>query len=519
MPSASRLAPALFFVLVLVLALALFLSNGREVSSNDTLPARYLPLEILRGRTDLTDVPFFDAARNAYFVADHEGRLDSAFPIGVAFLAVPVYALPAWLGRVRTDADLDFYAKLAAALLTALGVAALSAARLPHARAAAALMACATPAWTIASQGLWSHTGGTAAFAATLLFATRGWPFAAGLCAGVAGAVRPQLLPAVAALGIAAYAFGRPRSFGDLLRFAVASTLPSIPLVARDLVIFGRPFGWFEGYRHAAGWSVHAGLPITDAPSFAGRVLEGMAGLLVSPSRGLLFFAPWLLLGLAPRRLGAAPEARWLRASAAALLAILVVHTVIARWYGGWTYGPRFLTDAAPFLAVLAIGPLVTLFRSRGALRLGPALAVLLVAASIFAQAVGAFCYEPAIWNAKPVPIDEDPRRAFDLAGSQVPVALESGLARRGFFGHEQSYALAIARERAGDLEGARRLALRGLEIDPCSIACHVVAGEVARVTGRRDDARRHFRAALALDPESEVAAIGLRLVEDERGP
>src|SRR5207237_758443 len=163
-------------------------------------------------------------------------------------------------GRARSDADLDFLSKVTAALLVALGAAALAAARLPHARAAAVLFACATPAWSIAAGGLWSHSGATPAFCAALPFPSRGMP--------PAGAV-------------------------------------PVPPARRP-------------------------------------VLEGVLGLLLSPSRGLLFFAPWLLLALLPwPRAREAEDRRWNRASFAAFLAILGVHVTVAKWWGGWTYGPR----------------------------------------------------------------------------------------------------------------------------------------------------------------------------------
>ena len=94
-------------------------------------------------------------------------------------------------------------------------------------------------------------------------------------------------------------------------------------------------------------------LPIEQ---FSGRLQEGLLGLLVSPGRGLLFYAPVLLL-LIPA-LPVLWRAR--RAEAAFILVLAATQTLLyARWhvwFGGWCWGPRFLAPLMPFLA-LALGP------------------------------------------------------------------------------------------------------------------------------------------------------------------
>ncbi len=69
--------------------------------------------------------------------------------------------------------------------------------------------------------------------------------------------------------------------------------------------------------------------------------------LLFSPERGLLFWAPFLLLGLAPPRKGCALWGAW--AGAAALV---VVMTGYPNAHGGWFPGPRYLLSVFPLLAV-----------------------------------------------------------------------------------------------------------------------------------------------------------------------
>jgi len=80
-------------------------------------------------------------------------------------------------------------------------------------------------------------------------------------------------------------------------------------------------------------------------------------GNLVSPSRGLFVFCPILLVVLV------LVVSRWraLTSQALALIALLAIALITLSaatypvWWGGYCYGPRFLTDAIPWFVLLAI--------------------------------------------------------------------------------------------------------------------------------------------------------------------
>ena len=86
------------------LALASFVlynANVREISSQDTVPNRVLPYELIRhGRLDL-DRLFRDwpATAPLPFWIQHVGaHYRSSYPLAPALLAIPVYAPPVLLG-------------------------------------------------------------------------------------------------------------------------------------------------------------------------------------------------------------------------------------------------------------------------------------------------------------------------------------------------------------------------------------------------------------------------------------
>ena len=81
--------------------------------------------------------------------------------------------------------------------------------------------------------------------------------------------------------------------------------------------------------------------------------LTGLAGLLLSPGRGLLWHWPLVLLALW------ATPAAWRRHRELTVFAwgtLAVLLALYCRWQdwdGGWAWGPRFLVPALPLLAVL----------------------------------------------------------------------------------------------------------------------------------------------------------------------
>ncbi|MHB0875124.1 MAG: hypothetical protein ACYC5O_03660 [Anaerolineae bacterium] len=132
---------------------------------------------------------------------------------------------------------------------------------------------------------------------------------------------------------------------------------------------------------------VRFGNPLTSGylpqESFSGDLISGVAGLLVSPGKGLFLYAPVLLLAVAgwPRLRRTNAAAAWL------LLGVFAAHVLVYgkwfMWHGGYAWGPRFLLPALPFVA-LALAPLWPRWR-------WPALA--LAAVSLVPQVLGSLVH------------------------------------------------------------------------------------------------------------------------------
>ncbi|MFT5059517.1 MAG: hypothetical protein ACI89E_002302, partial [Planctomycetota bacterium] len=88
---------------------------------------------------------------------------------------------------------------------------------------------------------------------------------------------------------------------------------------------------------------------------FGGDPRDALLGLLVSPSKGLLWMAPGLLLlGHGMHRAHQERETGILWVLVITALAVIVPVLGLVGWHGAWSYGPRYILPALPLLWVLA---------------------------------------------------------------------------------------------------------------------------------------------------------------------
>jgi hypothetical protein len=352
----GRLTPRALLIAGAFPLYALYTSNGVNLTSGDNLATRVLPsLLLTQGTLDLSNTPGFDGPVLPYAAVRSGGRVLNLFPSGTAFVALPhaALALIGSGGRV-TPALVSRWEKHAAALITIAAAALLwaSARRWGEGPAlgAAAVFALATPVPANAAQALWSLTGEIFCLALALFLAlrSRALPAWAGVAAGAAFACRPTALAGAIAILLAFLVADRQCA----ARFAAGLGAALTAVCAVQLVLYGHPLGAYGALNTAHG-------------AFNANPARGLAGVLASPSRGLLIFCPWVLvlpLGLASARSRDDGLFVWSLASLAATVGtILVAATHVSLsggWFlldPGWCLGPRLMTEAAPFLALASI--------------------------------------------------------------------------------------------------------------------------------------------------------------------
>ncbi|NWF78683.1 MAG: hypothetical protein HXY37_01395 [Chloroflexi bacterium] len=421
-----RLPSAIF--LLLCGCYLLMLSGHTYSADEETM------LAVTRGLIERGDVAVV-VAEGAPVAALRPGRDGGSYsPYGVlpSLLAVPLHLGGAVLAPAGPAAD--YTTRFAVTALNALLTAAVGAVL-----AAWALRLGAPPAWATVLALLYglatfawpyARTFFSEPLAALLILVAaerahaaqqRSHPatqrralFIAGLAAGLLLATRIAAGVALPVLGL--YVLwgawqGRPatsswlRSAFAVLRAPLpwlAGLLPGLALLVwYNLARFGTPL--------ASGYASEAGL-------FTTPLLVGLHGLLLSPGKSVLLYAPPLLLALP----GAV--ALWRRgAQATVLLALglflshLLLYARWGEWPGGGVWGPRFLLPVVAPVLVLAAGfvPLRPGATARPGWRL---LVVALLAVAGFAGNLGGVLFNFSTYVVTTTPSD----KLYSLAGSPL---------------------------------------------------------------------------------------------------
>jgi hypothetical protein len=388
-PDAGLRRKALF---IATAVFAVYIANFRVITEGDSIPARYLPFAIW-GSASLTLDSVADAALRhpknpPYWLwRSPEGHLLSIYPIVTPLLLAPLYApcIPylnarGWtrdeLEKVGTWMEKIFAAAIVAAsagllfLVLRRGLSTFRSAILT------AGYALGTGTWAVSSQSLWQQ--GTAELLLTLglLGATREpkpRTILTGLVSGLLIANRPpDVFLAAALLAFLSWRLGR-RAIPAFL----AASLAILPFLVYNLRFFHSAWG---------GYGV-VGLGRPSHPFYNHPFLEGLAGLLVSPAKGLLVFSPFLVFLFALRTNQLRSDERALARFILAALLLQLLFYARTDWRAGGCYGNRFLLDALPgvvWLVGIAARPL-----RHGAWTVLAGLAV----ASAAIEFIGAFCY------------------------------------------------------------------------------------------------------------------------------
>lgn len=423
-----------------LLALAAFLvycANCRWIGAIDTLANELVPVVLVtRGNLDLAefDVHFGGKPEGSGFAQKSRFGYLPAYPVASGLALTPLYALPVarhaesqptleeWIGFAKIAGKVAAAAIVAISVAVFLVVCRRLGAAPPLALGLTLAYAFGSSAWSISAQALWQHGPSVLLLLLTILATHRqgheptrrgalGW----GLLAGLAVAVR--LTNALFVAPLAVWLLLRRREHGIAMLAPLAAF--TMAVVLYNLAVYEHPLGLY-GYT-----------PL-DAPFAA-----GLAGVLLSPGRGLLLYFPLALLGFA----GLAVVASRLRHERGGPLPwwplgvfVVLQLVTVARffnWWGGVSFGSRLTSEIQPVLLLLAI-PLFAQWPGRRRLALA-ALAGLFAAWSVLIQAFGAFLYTGE-WDGSPVFVDHSPERLWHWADNPVTRELTADRLRWAVF-------------------------------------------------------------------------------------
>lgn len=292
-------------------------------------------------------------------------------------------------------------ASIAAAVVTsaAVGTLAVVLRRIASARvalAASLILGTATTTWAVSGTALWPHGPDQLYLVIAMLALASGRNAWAGLAFALAILTRPPLAVVAAVAGCWASWVRRSPRPG-----IVIGAISGCGLVG--FLWYSHVF-WNGGLQSQYTEAVAGANPIRQffdvSPHALGQLLINIAGTLVSPGRGVLFGAPFLL-ALAPGLRQAWKEApEWVRSAAASGVVYMLVQLKTNRFSGGdafWSYRYPLetLTLMTPLLLLAWRAYTVRTPRRRAAF-------ASLVTVAVVLQASGAILYKPgqgAAWG------------------------------------------------------------------------------------------------------------------------
>lgn len=386
---------------------------------------------VTRGTFRVGRYPAVRALTDRYDLIRVHGHLEPFFPWPPMLLALPGDVLLRLAGHHPGRLSIASPGRTAlvevptAALLVALTFVALRAAASRSgwssraATATALLYAFATSAWSIGSRALWQQTASMLWLSCMLLAlvgvprsgqtSARRWA-ALGLTGGLAVICRPSDLPFAAGVLLWAVCRHRWRAYPAVLSMSTVAVV--------FLAVSRSAYGdWVPPYYSIGRFNHPIAVPF----------LDGLAYNLVSPSRGLLWFDPVLVLAavglfLSWRRRAVSPAI----ALAAGTVPVQLLVIALYGSDGGTVYGPRLMLDIVPYLCYLSL-PVVELALS-GQRRLhspvrrpaaAAALVVSVVVWGLFVNGTGALLRSSRCWSIVPVSVDVRPSRAWSWSDPQ----------------------------------------------------------------------------------------------------
>lgn len=338
--------------------LQVFDSNYSMLLSEVILRGHSVDLSRVPLRNPQADPPSLGRDGYTYHTILEKGRRLYYMPWGGSILALPAVALlnlagmsaltPTWHFDLAGECEIQ---KVLAALLMAIltwvifYTALLEGLPLSWAAVIALGTAFGTQLWSTASRALWEQTWLLLLLGIAILLLVA-WQTGRGRFRPIAFAtlvawmyfVRP--MAGVPILAISGYVlFTYPRAFPAYL---ITGLLWLAGFMACSMYFFGAPIPPY--YDETWLFSLSGAGP---------RIMA----VLFSPSRGLFIYLPILIfvLFLTARYWNKLRRETFVLMSAGVIVADLAILSIFLRWWGGWCYGPRLLTETVPFFVLLAI--------------------------------------------------------------------------------------------------------------------------------------------------------------------
>lgn len=346
-------------IIIIFLCIFLIYNTGTGLrQSGDTTPALLLPYSILDHQTlsfDNYDYLFKNDTSNSYAFTTINGHDYSIFPIVTPILVLPIYVIQHillfFMSIPVTLTIMVYTSKAIAALVAALScvVLYLVLKDLVSERVSlfsTIIFAFATSTWAISSQALWQH--GMAELLLLLMIyvviqneksVSINNMVLLGVLSGLFVFNRPPCAFLIIPIFIYVFYSFRERIY----YYFIAAIISGLPFFLYNYFIFGNILG---GY-----------IQNLTRFNFDWQFLPNSLGLLISPNKGLFVYSPILILSIVGylkicTTIKNQHIEKTLKLFGLAIILELFLFSFFYDFGGGYSYGPRFLTDILPVLVI-----------------------------------------------------------------------------------------------------------------------------------------------------------------------
>jgi hypothetical protein len=413
--------------------------NGRPIGSGDTIPASLLPFSILENHNLYLDQfsSYFRMMDQPWMILERRNHILSLYPIVTPILITPFYFLPYVLLKLVNypiDISNSGFALIVSILekSSASAIATCSAIfvfmslkELLNRRIAfisTVIFAFATSTWSTSSQGLWQHGLVELLLALSIYLVIRNEKKEStkniiylGIIYGFFIFNRPA--DGVLLLPIFFYVFMFYNK--KLVYFLSFIIISSAPFTLYNIYYFNNLFGGYGNLMPAFGLNYY--------------LISNSLGLLISPSRGLFIYTPIAVLSifgyLKVKDIVNNRLKYVLLFYGPAIIIQIYIYSSFGNWWGGGSYGPRFLTGMLPIVSIY-IGLYLSNFGNLNKIdkiKLFHILIIILLSCSLFVQVVGTFYFPNGNWNEAPKNVDFYPERLWDWNDPQIIRTFEAG--------------------------------------------------------------------------------------------
>lgn len=431
------------YLVLFLLTFIIYNLNFRNIDSADTLATSLLPFAILD-----THVPWLTASspliqpENIVSFISRSNNLYSVYPIVTPVLVTPLYVIP-YIAMMALHIPLDMsnstcflivfvMEKIAASFITSAALVVFFAGLKEIVRKNIALittliLAFGTCMWSINSQALWQH--GMIALLFSILFYLvvrneKQEDFRIYILLGIFSALLVFTRPSDMFLALPTFVYTAFRKRPYFLTYCVSGIITALPFLMYNESAAGNIFGGYGS--------------LLSEFSFGFQALVHLAGVLISPNRGLFIYTPIALLSLLgilkiKSRIKNPELQRLFYCFGIAFILEILVYSTFNCWWAGTTYGPRFFSGSLPLIFILAGIFLDSLGdsdnndrRDSASARIVCLVIVSLILWSVFVQIVGAFYYPNGNWNDSPSTFmagpfaQTDTTRLWDFTDTQI---------------------------------------------------------------------------------------------------